>query len=36
MPENKCPICHGHHDETRTLSFDGMGINSCGGYASAS
>jgi hypothetical protein len=27
-----CPICHEHHDETRSLSFDGFGINSCGKY----
>lgn len=28
----KCPICTEEHDESRTLSFDGMGINSCGQY----
>ena len=27
-----CPICGEEHDETRTLSYDGMGVNSCDQY----
>lgn len=32
--QHTCPICRERHDETRRLSFDGKGINSCGSYRS--
>lgn len=32
MNAKPCPICRENHDPARGLSWDGMGLNSCGMY----
>lgn len=34
MNTKPCPICRENHDPARGLSWDGMGLNSCGMYRS--